>query len=170
MLRAQRQLLHLHCIRGRTRGIETCRLFYIQRGEGEEEVEEENKVLTGMNCSSFVLGSVMHWVDHSSLLQASLAHLTSFFWCCFVAMDTKCSSMHHGTACTEQLSSTSPPKTATATSCGWNPIPESGSLPILDPAGRQPRWSWWIITQLIFISPPSSENSVSPSHLTATST
>lgn len=34
---------------------------------------------------------------HSHPLWTSLAHLTSLFWCCFVAMVTKCYSMRHNT-------------------------------------------------------------------------
>lgn len=37
-------------------------------------------------------------------LGGTLAPLTSLFWCCFVAMVTKCYCMHHRPDCTEKLS------------------------------------------------------------------
>lgn len=64
----------------------------------------------------FVCRSADPWVHHSSLL---LAHLTSFFWCCFVAMVTKCYSMRRGTVCTEQLSAYSSTLMSKTTSCDW---------------------------------------------------
>lgn len=66
-------------------------LFFSRSKSGEGRT-----FLMSTKQSSFVLGSAMLWVYHSSLLRASLAHLTGFFWCCFVAMVTKCYSMHQG--------------------------------------------------------------------------
>lgn len=92
----------------------SCFLFSIGKAR-EMETTFWSAWISFLLCLFFLcIESAIHLLS-----RASLAHLTSFFWCCFVAMVSKCYSMHQSTVCAEQLSVFSLPSPAKTAAPSW---------------------------------------------------